>query len=298
MQTSSFMNFFTKYFTVWIISRFVYSLPYLVCSKRTAISRSLANMIQRGCAKKSNPTDLADQLRALKAENLSLLQLQVYGMQQWAKKTSTLNGMFMGKVVDITAESIGIAFPGDALIRHFFMDFAEATEKYKISYRQQNIPMKIGSIDAHFKYAKSLPLPIVQTIWSNDIGAPVVTIFTSSASHDDVALVNACADYNAIVNDTGMQQVQLMFIDNPGRDTNGTLRLFPSLRHDDENGIQEKATFMANFDDIVLVDDITKLKTALDMLTGKPVIGFDLEWKVYFQKGKAPGKTAVLQLAR
>ena len=55
----------------------VESLEYVVLNKRTAITRSLARRIKRGCTKGSNPTDLAEELLELKSEMFDSLQKQV-----------------------------------------------------------------------------------------------------------------------------------------------------------------------------------------------------------------------------
>ena len=65
---------------------YIYSLPYVVLNKRTAISMSLARRIKRACTRYSNPTDLADELSSRKGEIFDTLRNQVYGMLLWASK--------------------------------------------------------------------------------------------------------------------------------------------------------------------------------------------------------------------
>lgn len=48
----------------------------MILNKRTAIKRSLARRIVRGCAKNSNPNDLAEEMLELKSEYISSLQAQ------------------------------------------------------------------------------------------------------------------------------------------------------------------------------------------------------------------------------
>ena len=84
-------------------------------------------------------------------------------MHVWAQARSagqqlTLEQMMMDDVELITAESVGICAPGEALIRHFFLAVHEATSAYKLSWRQQNVPMSVGTVDATFKRGKALDM--------------------------------------------------------------------------------------------------------------------------------------------
>ena len=109
--------------------------------------------------------------------------------------------------------------------------------EYQLSWRQQNVPMTVGSIDATMKCGKALQdlnkrqtvrfsspalaftpapcppppssLPAAQ-VWSNDVGAPPIAVMVSDASLDNPALVAACNDHKAGVDATGMEHVQLM----------------------------------------------------------------------------------------
>ena len=72
-------------------------------------------------------------------------------LKRQAKKAGqqlTLEQMMMDEVELVTAESIGLCSPGHALIRHFFLAVHEARVPYQMSWRQQNAPMSIGSVDA------------------------------------------------------------------------------------------------------------------------------------------------------
>ena len=144
-------------------------------NKSTAVTIQLARRILRACAHGSNPTDLAAEIEEYKGEVFAVVQLQVYGMQVWAKKSSsvgaqpTIDMFYMKDVVQITAETFGLCFPGNALIRHF-MEVADVTSAFKESWRQQNVPCRIASIDATYKrFAAIGAFPIRQTVWSNDV---------------------------------------------------------------------------------------------------------------------------------
>ena len=126
-------------------------------------------------------------------------------MHAWANHRSagqqlTMKQMAMGDVDFVTAESVALCSPGEALIRHFFLSVHEARSPYQLSFRQQNVPMSIGAVDATFKRGKALSLlKIRQTVFSNDVNAPAIGIWCSSASMDDPAFVAACADYNKVI---------------------------------------------------------------------------------------------------
>ena len=156
-------------------------------------------------------------------------------MHVWAQARSagqqlTLEQMMMDDVELITAESVGICAPGEALIRHFFLAVHEATSAYKLSWRQQNVPMSVGAVDATFKRGKALDmLKIRQTVFSNDVNAPAISVWVASASMDDPAFVAVCTVYNAVLAVTKMLPLMLLFLDCPLRDAGGAARRFPQL---------------------------------------------------------------------
>ena len=143
-----------------------------------------------------------------KAEVFTLTQLQVYGMQYWARSgshgtQSTLDKFFMKEVVKITPESYGLCYPTHQLIRHLILHVADATSIYKFSWRQQNVSARIASIDATFKRYSSSLFGVRQTVWSNDMNAPVISINLSSSSLNAPPLVDACKTFNEVVCATG-----------------------------------------------------------------------------------------------
>lgn len=115
----------------------------------------------RACADHSNPTDLAEELIELKSEWFDLLRAQVIGMHVWAKGRSarqqlTLEQCFLGEYTDVTPASVALCAPGDALIRHFFLAVSDAESKYKLSWRQQNVGVTVGAVDATMKRGSAL----------------------------------------------------------------------------------------------------------------------------------------------
>ena len=85
-----------------------------------------------------------------------------------------------------------------ALIRHFFLEVSKTTSTYKLSWRQQNVGVTVGSLDATLKRGKALTdLKIRQTLWSNDlqVGArPILTILTI-ITIATATLPRACCTY-------------------------------------------------------------------------------------------------------
>jgi len=141
--------------------RYVAKLPYLILNKRTALTRPLAKMILRHLTRRSNPTDAADELQEYKAEALTALQIEVASMQIWGKERSagqqlTIERMRVHRVEIPTESSIALCAPGDALLRHFFLEVQEGLSEYQLSWRTQNVPMRVGSIDASMKRGKAL----------------------------------------------------------------------------------------------------------------------------------------------
>ena len=122
--------------------------------------------------------------------------MHVWSQRRNAGQQMTLRGSWVRDPVLVTAKSVGICAPGEALIRHFFLEAANATKPYKLSWRQQNVPMTVGAVDATYKIGKELGLlKIRQTVFSNDVVAPAIAVWTSSASMDDPAFEAACSDY-------------------------------------------------------------------------------------------------------
>jgi len=126
-------------------------------------------------------------------------------MHVWAKKRKpgqqTIEQVIvaMDNAEVVTAESVGMCAPGEALIRHFFREAHKASNDYKLSWRQQNVPMTVGAVDATFKRGKDMALSKVrQTVCSNDVNAPAIAVFVPSASMDDPGFTAACDDYNKV----------------------------------------------------------------------------------------------------
>ena len=238
---------------------------------------------------------MALQIEENKAEVFTLTQLQVYGMQHWARSGShgsqpTLDKFFMKEVVRITPESYGLCYPGHALIRHFILTVADATSIYKFSWRQQNVACRIASIDATFKRFMSVLFPVRQTVWSIDMNAPAISINLSTASLNASPLVDACKTFNEVVRATGMQPIALMYLDNPRRDGDGALSLFPSLN----TGAATELTFPMIR--CITVHAVEQLSAALLAFSNTQVVALDLEWTASQRKGVPPGKVALLQL--
>ena len=253
----------------------------MITNKRTALTRSLAKMVVRALSRRSNPTDFSDELSEYKGEVLSTLQAEVLGMQVWGKERPagsqmTLMRMSIHDCAVPTEQSIALCAPGHALIRRFFLDVSMAKQPYQLSWRQQNVPMRIGSIDATFKRGKALgDLKIRQTVWSNDVNAPAIAIMVQSASMEDPAFVAACKDHNLVMEALGMELLSLVYLDAPGRDGPGTGRRFPSV-------LRGAATVWHDFDmsNATLVTSAPQLPAVLSSAFGPDaadqVYGFDM----------------------
>ena len=118
-------------------------------------------MVLRHLARRSNPTDAADELSEYKAEALTVLQIEIASVQIWAKERHagqqlTLDKMSVHKVDVPTESSIALCAPRDGLLRHFFLEVQSGLSEYQLSWRQQNVPMTVGAIDASMKAGKAL----------------------------------------------------------------------------------------------------------------------------------------------
>ena len=151
---------------------YVAAMPYLVLNKRTAVTREVARQVM---LPGSNPTALAKQLLEFKTEWFDLLRAQVIGMHLWARERPsghqlTLEQLFMAPYVELTHESVGLCAPGHALIRHLFLAVSAAEAAYKLSWRQQNVGVTVGAVDASMKRGNALDqCKVRQTFWSNDV---------------------------------------------------------------------------------------------------------------------------------
>ena len=137
---------------------YVASLPYLVLNSRTAISRVLARRVMQPG---SNPTKLAKELLESKTEWFDSLRATVLGMHLWAKGRQagaqlTLEQCFIAPYIEPTAKSVGLCAPGHALIRHLFLETSKTDATYKFSWRQQNVGVTVGAVDASMKRGNSL----------------------------------------------------------------------------------------------------------------------------------------------
>ena len=270
--------------------RYVHSLPYVILNKRTAVTRRVERRLVRAGIK-TNPTALAEEFLEDKHEALSSLQAQVYGMHVWAQAKQagqqlTLEQMMMDEPELVTAESIGLCSPGQALIRHFFLAVQNARAPYQLSWRQQNVPMTIGSVDATFKRGKALDLlKIRQTVFSNDVCAPAISVWVPSASMDDSAFSAACADYNKVLRCTHMLPLKLMYLDCPSRDAGGAGRRFPQLTA----GMAARE-YHVDVAAASLVTTLTGARRATDRFNDARLLGVDCEWR-------PRGKVATVQIS-
>lgn len=281
---------------------YVASLPYVVLNRRTAVTRSLARRIMRAQGSgSSNPTDLATELLETKSEWFDLLRAQVMGMHAWAKvrigtKQPTMRQVCMGEYEPVTHKSVAFCAPGDALIRHFFLAVSDAEKDYKFSWRQQNVGVTVGAIDATFKRGSALKtLKVRQTVWSNDLQAPLVAVFVNSASMDEPAFVAACDDYNTVVRRTGMEPMRLCYIDCTFRDGPGAARRLPSLA----GGLAEtELSFLGDGGELSLISTVAECDAWVVRFAGDTEVelGFDIEWRAAQVRGSSPGKVATLQI--
>ena len=222
--------------------------------------------------------------------------MQVWAKQRRAGSQLTLEQLSMGKLHLFSEEELGVCSAGHALIRHFFQEIKAGAADYQLSWRQQNVPMVVGSIDAHMKRGSALSdLHIKQTVWSNDAGCPTISIFTNSASMDDPAFSAACEEYRAVVAKTGMCDAKVLYLDNVSRDAGGAGRRFPSvmtsLRAKEHSCVSDisKAHCVAGASDVA---------AACAVFENAEVLGFDLEWKAHATGSTGPrGKVATLQLS-
>ena len=277
---------------------YVAGLPYVVLNKRTAITRELARQIM---IPGSNPTDLSKQLLEFKTEWFDLLRAQVIGMHAWSKERRsgqqlTLEQLCMPAYENVTHESVALCAPGHALIRHFYLAVSDAEASYKFSWRQQNVGVTVAAVDASLKRGKALELlKVRQTVWSNDVQAPLVSVFVSSASLDDSGFSAACKDYNAVVTRVGMQPMQLLYLDCTFRDGPGAIRRFPQLA---QAIAGSEIDYASDGGSPALIDTVAACDAWVALFDGDSTVemGLDIEYRAAQGRGCSPGKAATLQL--
>ena len=279
----------------------VAALPFVVLNCRTAVTRVLARRIM---LPGNNPTNLSKQLLESKTEWFDGLRASVLGMHHWARQRQagaqlTLDQLFIAPFIEPTPESVGLCAPGHALIRHLFLSVSKAEEQYKFSWRQQNVGCTVGCLDASMKRGKALPqLKVRQTLWSNDIQAPLNAQFVNSASMDDPGWVASCKVFNAVVVRVGLQPMRILYLDCTFRDGPGAVRCLPHLAQRraaieldfcrDAGGLPALISTVAACDDWV---------RRFDGRSGIELeIGLDTEHRAAQRKGESPGKLATLQL--
>ena len=209
-------------------------------------------------------------------------------MHLWAKERApgqqlTLDAMWMGELTEFTRASVGLCSPGHKLIRHFFLAVYNVGKEYKLSWRQQNVPVNVGAVDATMKRGSALTdLKIRQTFWSNDANAPLVAVFVNSASMDDPAFKAACIDYNGAVHLLGMSAVQLLYLDCPFRDGPGAMRRWPSLQY----GAVSPISFVED-GELTVPTTVAELEEWLQPFDSYPAsdleFGLDVEWRAHVQ---------------
>ena len=222
-------------------------------------------------------------------------------MHAWAKQRTagqqlTLEQCFIGEYTEVTPASVGLCAPGDALIRHFFLAVSDSESSYKLSWRQQNVGVTVGAIDATMKRGNALPeLKIRQTVWSNDLQAPLVGVFVNSASMEDPGFTAACDDYNAVVVRTGMEPMRLVYVDCPHRDGPGAARRLPSLTRP---STAAELDFLADGGSLTLISTVAACDAWVKLFDNDRSVelGADLEWRAPQRKGEKRGQVATLQL--
>ena len=223
-------------------------------------------------------------------------------MHLWARARSTgqqltIQQCYIGEYHEVTHASAGLCAPGEALIRHFFLSVSAAESNYKLSWRQQNVGATVGALDATMKRGSGLTnLKIRQTLWSNDIQAPLVAVFVNSASMEDPAFTSACNDYNAVVLRCGMEPMRLLYLDCPFRDGPGAVRRLPSLTRpstDAELDFQSDTGSAPS-----LIATVADCDAWVNLFDGESRVelGLDVEWRAPQRKGDTQGAVATLQL--
>ena len=223
--------------------------------------------------------------------------MHLWAAQRQAGAQLTLDQLWLAPFAVPTAKSVGLCAPGHALVRHLFLAVSKAEEQYKFSWRQQNVGVTIAAVDASMKRGKALEqLKIRQTLWSCDAQAPLVAVFVASASMDDPGFTAACSVFDAVVVRTGLQRMQLIYLDCTFRDGPGAVRRFPQLA-------QKRVAVELDYcrdagSPPALIDTIAACDEWVRGFDGAPAVelGLDTEHHAARQRGDKPGKLATLQV--
>ena len=168
--------------------------------------------------------------------------------------------------------------PGHKLVRRFVVDASEAVCHSQFSFREKKVGGAIIAIDHTLKTLKGQKVAQEKvsknrlTVWSNELGAPMIALSTATTSMDDEAFVMAANCYGTLLVD-GRAPPKLCFLDNPARDAGGVLRRFDSLK---DTSAPEKFSWSGP---VVCIDDAAGDARALAALRDVRRVAVDMEWR-------------------
>ncbi|KAH8078861.1 hypothetical protein JL720_9611 [Aureococcus anophagefferens] len=146
------------------------------------------------------------------------------------------------------------------------------------SFREKKVGGAIIAIDHTLKTLKGQKVAQEKvsknrlTVWSNELGAPMIALSTATTSMDDDAFVAAANCYGTLLVD-GRAPPKLCFLDNPARDAGGVLRRFDSLK---DTSAPEKFSWSGP---VVCIDDAAGDARALAALRDVRRVAVDMEWR-------------------
>ncbi|EGB02507.1 hypothetical protein AURANDRAFT_68816, partial [Aureococcus anophagefferens] len=190
---------------------------------------------------------------------------------------TALNRANLGNFVDEVMK-FQTCSPGHKLVRRFVVDASEAVCHSQFSFREKKVGGAIIAIDHTLKTLKGQKVAQEKvsknrlTVWSNELGAPMIALSTATTSMDDDAFVAAANCYGTLLVD-GRAPPKLCFLDNPARDAGGVLRRFDSLK---DTSAPEKFSWSGP---VVCIDDAAGDARALAALRDVRRVAVDMEWR-------------------
>ncbi|KAH8085644.1 hypothetical protein JL720_7636 [Aureococcus anophagefferens] len=188
---------------------FMAKQDFVITTRRTAMTRTLADIVRPLVNSGMNPNNISN---LAETKDLALTR-------------SLLNAT--GAISDATAP--GQHTLATALNRANLGNFVD-----EFSFREKKVGGAIIAIDHTLKTLKGQKVAQEKvsknrlTVWSAQLGAPMIALSTATTSMDDDAFVAAANCYGTLLVD-GRAPPKLCFLDNPARDAGGVLRRFDSL---------------------------------------------------------------------
>ncbi|KAH8098094.1 hypothetical protein JL720_1021 [Aureococcus anophagefferens] len=177
---------------------FMAKQDFVITTRRTAMTRTLADIVRPLVNSGMNPNNISNLLAETKDLALTRSLLNATGAISDATApgqhtlATALNRANLGNFVDEVMK-FQTCSPGHKLVRRFVVDASEAVCHSQFSFREKKVGGAIIAIDHTLKTLKGQKVAQEKvsknrlTVWSNELGAPMIALSTATTSMDDDA---------------------------------------------------------------------------------------------------------------